>query len=101
MLNNNLYYFPPYKRQPLFSRLAELLAPGGHLAIQVPVSDERDTHVALFDLALSAFDYYFGLPTRKEIERLFSTARLSNMKVLRLSPFFAWKYFIARNKVNP
>ncbi|MEX0800833.1 MAG: class I SAM-dependent methyltransferase [Dehalococcoidia bacterium] len=96
MLNSNLYYFPVERRPALVSKLAQLLAPGGHLAIQTPVPDERDASVALFDLALSAFDYYHGLPTGTEIGELFRAAGLGDVKVRPLYAFFAWKYFIAK-----
>lgn len=100
MLNNNIYYFPTEKRPSLVSRLAELLAPGGHLAIQTPVPEERDASVALFDLALSAFDYYHGLPTGTEIGELLRAAGLGDVRVRRLFPSFAWKCFLARKGVS-
>lgn len=70
LLNNNLYYFPPDRHPALFQRALGRLAPGGVLAIQVPIAERgaaaraigATASITAFDLFLRAHSNLYGLP---------------------------------------
>ncbi len=70
LLNNDLYYFAPETHGALFHRLLAHLAPGGIVAIQIPVVSRRPlarrvgltASAAVFDLFLRCHANLHGLP---------------------------------------
>jgi SAM-dependent methyltransferase len=98
LANQILHYFAPGERATLVERLASLLAPGGHLALQqvVRLTDRPLKSIAFFDLFLRAHAGMGPLPTEDEVARLLKGAGLELARPRRIAGLRVLLCFIAR-----
>ena len=100
LANQILHYFPPAGRPALLQRLAALLAPGGHLALQqvVRVPERRIKSIAFFELFLRVHAGMEPLPTGDEVRTLIEGAGLTLLPPRRIAGLRVVLYFLARKR---
>lgn len=104
LFNDNLYYFPPHQHRALFERARRRLAPGGVLAIHVPVATaELAARVAGATRALTAFDLFlrchrnlYGLPEAEPLRALLQEVGYAETGEVPFLPGGAARYVWAR-----
>lgn len=98
LANHILHYVPVESRGQLITRLASLLEPGGHLAVQQIVrgTGKPGRSVAFFDLFLSVHSGMSRLPAAGEVRSLLLSAGLEPWPPRRIFPTGTLFYFIAR-----
>lgn len=102
LLNNNLYYFAPADRPPLFERVRACLDAGGVAAIQYPARVEHPLARAFglgetsatFDLFLRAHANLYGLPDTAEVHEQLRAAGFGDVGDVAILPggaaVFVW-----------
>ena len=97
LLNNNLYYLPPLERPALLQSLYASLAPGGVLALQVPVLRRtRDPQTTAFHLYCVANEGTYALPSDHEVVGLLQTAGFGEITGRPLWWHGSWYYYFTR-----
>jgi SAM-dependent methyltransferase len=98
LANHILHYLPEEGRGRLITRLASLLEPGGHLAVQQIVrgTGKPCRSLAFFDLFLSAHSGMSRLPAAGDVRSLLRSAGLEPLPPRRLIRPGTLFYFIAR-----
>ena len=104
LLNNNVYYFGEDRRQPLFRRILDHLAPQGVLAIQSPVvSDDPLSRWAGATATMASFDAFLrihsdlaGLPEPDELQAQLRGAGFGGIGTVAVVPGGSVRYVWAR-----
>ncbi len=105
LLNNNLYYFSPEQRRPLFARVLGCLAGHGVFALQTPVTSAGPVTRALggvqstatFDLFLRAHSNLHGLPDPQELFSELREVGFEEMGEIPIVPGGSLRYLWARS----